>query len=321
MKFLKRLIITIGAILLALFIWGKIYYYSQPSVVSLPGIADTTRIKTDLTFLTKNCVYRNHLNIDQLNKAADYIHTQFSAISDSVTEQLYTYDTIHFRNIICSLGPKDAERIIVGAHYDVCDNFEGADDNASGVAGLLELARLLKSQALKYRIDFVAYAAEEPPFFRSKYMGSYVHAKYLLDNNIKVKGMICIEMIGYFSEEEGSQSYPFFPLRWFYGSKGNYITAVQKFENGKFGNAFVDSIKAQQVLPTRSFIGPKWLPGVDFSDHLNYWKFGYSAVMITNTAFYRNKNYHTADDAMEMLNISKMSMVIDEVYRAILKVD
>lgn len=141
-----------------------------------------------------------------------------------------------YKNIICTINPEKKERIIIGAHYDVCGNQDGADDNASGIVGLLELARQLKNLDLNYRIDFVAYTLEEPPFFGTDYMGSHIHAKYLFDNKIPVKGMICLEMIGYYRDDENSQDYPLGFLSWIYGKKGDYITVVQKYWNGKFGN-------------------------------------------------------------------------------------
>ena len=180
--------------------------------------------------------------------------------------------------------------MVVGAHYDVCGNQPGADDNASGVAGLLELARMLSDCQLKYRIDLVAFALEEPPYFRSPSMGSYIHAKSLADNQIRVKGMISLEMIGYFTEKKRTQEYPVGILKLFYGNRGNYITVVRKFSDGKFSRRFTRSFRDAK-LPVKSFQGPRFLPGIDYSDHLNYWNHGFSAVMITDTSFYRNKNY------------------------------
>ncbi len=320
MKFIKYCLLTFLFIFTSVFLWGKIYFASGPNLVTASRIADTIKIKHDLIFLTKECKNRNYENLNSLNKAADYIKAKFLDSSSRVEEQKYVYKNLEFRNIICSFGPENGERIIIGAHYDVSDEQEGADDNASGIAGLLELARNLKKVKLKYRIDLVAYSSEEPPFFRSEYMGSYIHAKSLFDNKVPVKGMICLETIGYFSEANNSQDYPAFFLKWFYGKKGNYITVVQKYGNGTFGKKIKKLMKTGQVIPTKSFSGPSWLQGVDFSDHLNYWKFGYSAVMITNTAFYRNKNYHTPNDTLETLNIGNIGLVIDELYRTIINI-
>lgn len=321
MKFIKYSLLVLIFIFTSAFLWGKIYFICEPNLVNVSRIADTVRIKQDLTYLTKDCKFRNYKNLSSLNNAANYIKARFFESTLKVEEQKYTFQNVEFKNIICSFGPEKGERIIIGAHYDVCDEQEGADDNGSGVSGLLELSRLLKDVQLKYRIDLVAYSLEEPPFFKSEYMGSYIHAKTLFDNKIPVKGMICLETIGYYTQEENSQSYPAFFLKWFYGNKGNYITIVQKYGNGSFGNEVKRGMKKGQVIPTKSFTGPAWLPGVDFSDHLNYWKFGYSAVMITNTAFYRNKNYHTANDTIETLNIGSIGLVLDELYRTITKIE
>jgi len=223
-----------------------------------------------------------------------------------------------YKNVICSFGTENKKRIIVGAHYDVCENQEGADDNATGVVGLLELSRQLKTSKLNYRIDLVAYTLEEPPYFKTEFMGSYVHAKSLLDSNIDVYGMISVEMIGYFKDEKKSQSYPIGILSLFYGNKGNYITLVKKFNTGKFARKFSKNYISSKTIRTKKFTGPKSLPGIDFSDHLNYWKFGFSALMITDTSFYRNKNYHKKSDTMETLDIYRMSKVIDGLYKTLI---
>lgn len=280
-------------------------------------VSDTLRIKRDIDSIIHTPEYRNYQNLTSLNQVADYIQHEFQSISDSVTEQKFTYLDNEYRNIICSINTNKTERIIIGAHYDVCGDQDGADDNASGVAGLLELARILKNKQLNYRIDFVAFTLEEPPAFGTKSMGSAHHAQYVFDNHIPVKGMICLEMIGYYSDKPGSQEYPLGFLSWYYGDIGNYITVVQKYGNGDFGDDLTSLMKANQVLPTESFSGPAFLTGVDFSDHRNYWNHGYSAVMITNTAFYRNKNYHEKTDTIETLDFKRLALTIDELYLAL----
>lgn len=280
--------------------------------------SDTSLIRSHLTALTKTQQFRNHENVDQLNQTADYIHTIFSLYSGNVSFQEYQVNNQTYKNVIGSFGPENAKRIVIGAHYDVCGSQEGADDNASGVAGLLELARLLKHQELNYRVDLVAYTLEEPPFFRTQFMGSYIHAKELYESKTEVMGMVSLEMIGYFKDEKHSQSYPVGVLSFFYGNKGNYITLIRKFGAGKFARQFSRKFRNTQTIRTKTFTGPSILPGVDFSDHLNYWKFGYSALMITDTAFYRNRNYHKATDTIETLDIHRMAKVVDGVFQAVI---
>ncbi len=280
-------------------------------------IADTTRIKAHLVTLTKTQAFRNFKNIDQLSITADYIKSVFSQYADSVYFQEYMVEGQVYKNVICSYGIENSKRIIVGAHYDVCGNQEGADDNASGIAGLLELSRLLKGQKLSYRIDLVAYTLEEPPYFQTENMGSYIHAKSLSDNKVDVVGMVCLEMIGYFKDHKKSQAYPIGVLSLFYGNKGNYITLVRKFGAGQFARKFSRKYKSTKAVRTKRFKGPASLQGVDFSDHLNYWGFGFSALMITDTAFYRNPNYHQSSDILETLDIYRLSKVINGVFKTL----
>lgn len=281
--------------------------------------SDTTIIKEHLIAITKTDKFRNYKNVDQFNKTADYIKNIFSLYSDSVFVQEYFVNGQIYKNIICSFGTENKKRIIVGAHYDVCGNQEGADDNVSGVVGLLELSRLLKGQKLNQRIDLVAYSLEEPPYFRTEFMGSYIHAKSLADSKTEIYGMISLEMIGYFKDKKKTQSYPIGLLSIFYGNRGNYITLVNKFGSGKFARQFSKKYKSTKIIRTKKFKGPKALPGIDFSDHLNYWKFGFSALMITDTSFYRNRNYHESTDTMETLDIYRMAKVIDGVLLALKK--
>jgi Zn-dependent M28 family amino/carboxypeptidase len=280
--------------------------------------SDTAIIRTHLVVITKTDTPRTYQNIGQLNKTADYIRTVFLLYSDSVFIQEYTVNGLVYKNVICSFGAEHLKRIIVGAHYDVCGDQEGADDNASGIVGLLELARLLKGKALNHRIDLVAYTLEEPPYFRTENMGSYVHAKSLADAKIPVYGMVSLEMIAYFKDETGSQTYPLKMLALFYGEKGNYITLVKKFGSGRFARKFSRHFFSSKSVRTKKFTAPKFVPGIDYSDHRNYWEFGFSALMLTDTSFYRNENYHRTTDTLETLDIFRMGKVIDGVYHTLL---
>lgn len=280
--------------------------------------SDTVLIKQHLTAITKTKGFRTYANLPLLNKTADYIQKEFQQYADTVFTQEYNVKGTIYKNVICSFGTNHSKRIIVGAHYDVCDNQKGADDNASGIVGLLELARLLKGQQLNYRIDLVAYSLEEPPYFRTESMGSYIHAKSLFDSKADVYGMISIEMIGYFKDAKRTQSYPLGLLKLVYGSRGNYITLVKKFGAGKFAKNFSKEFKHTRSIRTKKFVAPAALPGIDFSDHLNYWKFHFSALMITDTGFFRNKNYHEPTDTMETLDIPRMAKVIDGVFHTLI---
>jgi Zn-dependent M28 family amino/carboxypeptidase len=217
--------------------------------------------------------------------------------------------------VIALFGPQSPERVVIGAHYDGCGDTYGADDNASGVAGLLELAQLLGRETVPFQVELVAYTLEEPPFFATTGMGSHVHAKSLKEQGINLRLMISLEMIGYFSDEPGSQEFPVSPLKLLYPTKGNFISVVGHAANIFTTRKVKSAMQSASDLPVYSTNVPRMIPGVDFSDHRNYWIFGYDAIMITDTAFYRNRNYHTTGDTAEKLDYGKMAKVVDGVYK------
>ena len=215
-------------------------------------------------------------------------------------------------------GPDTKERIVDRAHYDTAGAKPGADDNASGVAGLIELAHLLSRASLPMRVELVAFPLEEPPFFRTAYMGSAIHAASLKRQGIAVRVMFSLEMIGYFSDAADSQTFPAPALKAFYPSTGNFIAVIGKFDQGLLVRRIKKAMLGASPLPVYSINAPRSIPGIDFSDHLNYWEAGYDAIMITDTAFYRNDNYHTSRDKSDTLDYKRMAMVVQGMYRAVL---
>jgi len=248
---------------------------------------------------------------------AAYIKDEFSQSTAFVSEQPYRVQDKSYRNVIARFGPESGERIIVGAHYDTAGPLPGADDNASGVAGLLELARLLGRQQPALRVELVAFSLEEPPYFRTTGMGSSVHAESLRKENVNVRAMICLEMIGYFSIAPNSQHFPAAFLSAFYPSTGNFISVVGQLGDWSLVRRTKATMRNASPLPVYSINAPSFVTGIDFSDQLNYWHAGYSAVMITDTAFYRNPNYHTAEDTEEKLDYERMAMVVEGVYATV----
>ena len=279
------------------------------------------RLYNDVKKLTAISPPRNYYNINSLNKASDYIIKEFKKLSCKVSVQKFNIENNEYKNVIASFNEKAKKRIIIGAHYDVCGNQPGADDNASGVAGLLELARMMDKYKpeLKYRIDFAAYSLEEPPFFGTDMMGSAVHAQSLHKNKADIKIMICLEMIGYFTEEEKSQEYPTILMKPFYPDKGNFIGLVGRTGRSRQLKKLKKHMKEGINIDVETLSAPSFLPGIDFSDHRNFWKYGYNAVMVTDTSFYRNKNYHEPTDTIDTLDFDKMSEVVRGVYMILLK--
>jgi Zn-dependent M28 family amino/carboxypeptidase len=268
--------------------------------------------------LSETMAPRSYRHINNLNSTANYISESLTSSGGRVTEQLFKVHGAEYKNIVAEFGPQGNEIIVIGAHYDVEGENPGADDNASGIAGLLEIARLLGKIQLKSKVILVAFTLEEPPFFGSNNMGSAVYAKSLAEAGVAVKLMIALEMIGYYSEVKGSQNYPVSLLKFYYPSTGNFITVVDQFMSTQ-AQRMKTSMNQVIDLPVYSINAPSIIPGVDFSDHRNFWRYGCPAVMVTDTAFYRNKAYHTHGDTADRLSYTKMAQVVYGVFDYVVK--
>ncbi len=265
---------------------------------------------------------RNDQHPEKLNAVADYILDQFNNAGARVEVQKFSIATAtsqdaEFRNLSGHYGPETGPRIVIGAHYDVYGDLSGADDNASGVAGLIELAKLFEQHPPTMHVELVSYPLEEPPYYSSDLMGSGFHARALKKAGVEVKLMICLEMLGYFTEKASSQKYPVQFLSLYYPSRGNFIAIASSFKYRKETLAMKKAMRGATPLPVESINAPSTLPGIDFSDHRNYWASGYPAVMITDTSFYRNPNYHKESDTPDTLDYEKMSQVVVAVFEAV----
>lgn len=277
---------------------------------------DPAALEHHVRTLSEDFHPRDFMHPENLDRAAAYIRAQFAKTKAQVREQEYEVNGRRYRNIIARFGG-DENLIVVGAHYDGCNDTPGADDNASGVAGLLELAALLDRHPTGQNIELVAYTLEEPPFFRTQEMGSARHARELTERNISPKAVVILEMIGYFSDAPWSQGYPVPLLRAFYPSRGNFIAVAGRTDQWRFMRKIKRGMLGASALPVYTISAPAALPGLDFSDHLNYWAQGWDAVMVTDTAFYRNHAYHGPDDIAPRLDYTRMSEVVVTVYEGI----
>lgn len=282
-------------------------------IINLDNLRETVEFLADLS------PPRNWAHPESLERAADYVRCAFESYGLETREQAFRADRGERRNIIATLSGGTDPRVVVGAHYDVCGDRPGADDNASAVAGLLECARILAGfeAELKHTVELVAYALEEPPFFATHEMGSYVHAKSLHEEGVEVKGMLCLEMIGYFTDQPNSQKYPLPGMGLIYPSCGNFIGVVGNFASARLVRQVKKHMKAASV-DIHSLTAPAVITGVDFSDHRSYWKFGYPAVMITDTSFYRNPHYHAITDTPDTLDYAKMGEVVKGLCYAVM---
>lgn len=286
---------------------------NKSSQLSIP----TDRLKKHVDVLSKQFHPLNYMELDNLNKCTEYIQTEFNKAGAKTEIQEFKAQNNIYKNIIARYGNKQGKKIIIGAHYDSYESTPGADDNASGVAGLIELAYLLKNQNLNINIELVAYCLEEPPFFRTEQMGSAVHAKSISKEADNIQGVIVLECIGYFNDKQGSQTFPMLLLKLFYPNRGNFIAVAGRLDQNNFIKQVKKGMKGATDLPVYSICAPAIVPGIDFSDHMNYWPYKINAVMITDTAFYRNKAYHQLNDTSETLDYNRLSKVVIAVFEMI----
>lgn len=268
------------------------------------------RLRGHVDYLAGGLGERSVRRPEALAAAADYIRDQWAAQGHEVAEQRYRALQVDCRNLeIVIHGLEHPEQIILaGAHYDTANGSPGADDNASGVAGLLELGRLLRDSAPARTIRLVAFVNEEPPFFFFGEMGSKVYARAARRRGDDIRLMLSLEMLGYYSDDPGSQGYP--PLlRHFYPDRGNFIGFVSNLGSRRQLRATVAAFRASTDFPAESLACPAFLPGIAWSDQLSFWREGYPALMVTDTAFHRNPHYHTATDTPETLNYPAMAQV------------
>ncbi len=288
-----------------------------------PITVDPFRLRTHVTALAEEFRPRDWLHPKNLDQAAGYIRSEFESAGLTVADQTYEMEGRTYRNVIASIGPDTKGRVVVGAHYDAFGELPGADDNASGVAGLIELAHRLPGINSSVRIDLVAFTLEEPMtpegdgLFRSEFGGSSVYIRSLEEQGRGVRVFLNLEMIGYFSDENGSQQFPLGLIGMFYPSMGNFITIVGRVGQGKIVRRVKGAMRSATALPVHSMSAHEIVEGVDWSDHSNFWNAGYDAVMITDTSFLRNTAYHTEGDTADRLDYERMAMVVEGVYAAV----
>jgi hypothetical protein len=302
-----------------LILWALV---RQPAVRGLPfpgkARANPRLLREHVRFLTTEVRPRSADHPENLDRTADFIAAQFRRSGARVTEQPFDAREKHFRNVLAYFGPESSTLpvMVVGAHYDAFSDtgsLPGADDNASGTAGLLELARLLGIHPPQQPVLLVAYSTEEPPFFGSESMGSAVHADALKAGGRAVAGMICLEMIGTFS---GKQTWPNALFAALYPNHSRFIAVAggwddrhlaRKVKRGIMGAGGVEAVSYSVARMT-----------ADASDQRNYWAHGWNAVVVTDTAYFRNPHYHTVHDTEEKLDYVRMASVVDGVFNAVM---
>ena len=262
---------------------------------------------------------RNVRNRPQaLGQAADWITAQFRAAGYEVGRQTYPVSGQLCRNLDAenrgTAHPQ--ELVIVGAHYDTVAGTAGANDNSSGVAAVLALARRFHSRKTQRTLRFVAFVNEEPPYFQTNQMGSRIYARQCRDRHEHVVAMLSLETIGYYRDEPGSQNYPT-PFWLLYPSTGNFIGFIGNFSSRELVRRLIESFRRHESFPSEGAALPEPFPGVGFSDQWSFWQEGYPAVMVTDTAMYRYPYYHLPQDTIEQIDFDRMARVVRGLEKAI----
>ena len=253
---------------------------------------------------------RNVWHPEAMAAAAGYIRKTLEDAGYVVNVQAFPSRGMTVSNIEAVLPGHGAtdEIIVVGAHYDSVADCPGANDNASGVAAMLELARLLAGSTLPRTVRFVAFANEEAPFFYGDEMGSNLYAARAQAQGERIEAMLSLETLGYYTDEPGTQQYPF-PFSYLYPDTGNFIGFVGNLTSRSLVRKVVGAFRASTAFPSEGVAAPSGIEGIHWSDHWSFWQAGYPAIMVTDTAPFRYPYYHTANDTPVQLDYTGLARV------------
>lgn len=277
----------------------------------------THRLQMHVERLAGDIGERNVFAPEALQRAAVYIEDEWGTMGYDVERLEYDVSGIRCANLVTTRkgSARSSEILLLGAHYDSVIGSPGANDNASGVAALLEIARMFQAVEPVLTVRFVAFVNEEPPFFWTHKQGSMVYAEAARCRGDDIRLMASLETIGCYSDQPGSQSYP--PLfRLFYPNRGNFIGIVSDFGSRPAMQRLAEAFRAQSDFPLQTVSTFRFIPGVSWSDHRSFWRHGYPAVMVTDTAFYRYRHYHAPTDTADKLAFPELAQVTLGLFEA-----
>ena len=296
---------------------GKSYRGQMPPLTA-QEIDLRDALRRDVEKLAGEIGERNVWRYRALAAAADFLEASLAKHFYDVCRHGYEVAGVTCYNIEVEIQGADRadEIVIIGAHYDTVEGSPGANDNATGAAAVLALAHLLARKKTSRTLRFVEFVNEEPPYFQSPDMGSVVYAKHCRNRGEKIVAMLSLETIGYYSDEKGSQHYPF-PFGLFYPSTGNFIGFVGNTLSAGLVRDVVASFRSHTKYPSEGGALPGIIPGIGFSDHWAFWQEGYPGVMVTDTALFRYQYYHTRDDTPDKVRYDHMAKVVAGLERVV----
>jgi hypothetical protein len=290
---------------------------SQPSRLSADEIALREELQGHVQKLAGEIGERNLSQYAALYLAAEYIEQSFVAAGLTPRRDAFDISGRACHNLEVQIAGRSPEIVLVGAHYDSVEGAPGANDNGSGVAALLSLAKRFAGRPLQKTLRFVAFVNEEPPYFQTSAMGSAVYAGRCKQRRDKIAGMLSLETIGYFSDAPRSQVYPSPGLGLFYPKTGNFIGFVSDLGSRRLLKRALRVFRQANRLPSEGAAVPSFIPGVGWSDHWAFWQNGYPAIMITDTAPFRYPHYHLSSDTPDKLDYDRFALVVSGMQKVI----
>ena len=318
---LKAILIAAGAVLVSVVAIGA-YLIRMPgkrAETLAPLTVAEQQIRTGLArhvqTLAGEIGERNMRQYHNLTLARDYIARELTQLGYEIEQQPFTAEGREVSNIIAEIPgtTRPKEIVIFGAHYDSVFGTPGANDNGSGVAAVLELARLSRGLKPARTLRFVLFVNEEPPYFQSELMGSVFYARRCKERKEDVVAMYSLETMGYYSDERNSQQYPS-ELAALYPSTGNFIAFASNVGSADLLRQTVEVFRENTTLPSEGGAAPEAIPGVGWSDHWSFWRQGYSAVMVTDTAPYRYPHYHATSDTPDKLDYDRLARCVTGLF-------
>lgn len=286
--------------------------YAAETVATPADRASAERMRAVVVHLATDIGPRDYVEREALAAARDYISASFEALGYEPTLETFVVSGTEVSNVVAERpGNGRAEEIVVvGAHYDTAPGTRGANDNGSGVAALLELARVFAEFEPERTIRFIAFTNEEPPFFDTDEMGSAVHAANADARGDDIVAMISLETMGSYSDEHGSQRYPP-PFGFFYPSEGNFVAFVGNVQSRAFIRWAVGAFRESARVPSEGAAAPGRLPGVFWSDHAPFWEYDVPALMVSDTAPFRYEHYHRWSDTPDRIDYETLAVVVE----------
>jgi Zn-dependent M28 family amino/carboxypeptidase len=290
---------------------------SKVAPLSPDQVALREELRADVQKLAGEIGERNMQRYPQLNGAADFIENSFSSAGLQPRRDTYELYQRPCHNIEAEIPGTRPEILLIGAHYDSVFGSPGANDNGSGVAAMLALARRFARKSAQHTLRFVAFVNEEPPYFLSNEMGSFIYAGRCKARGDKISAMISLETIGYFSDQPHSQTYPSPGLGLFYPTVGNFIGFVANVPSRTLLRRSIALFRKHAGIPSEGAALPSFIPGVSWSDQWSFWQHGYPGIMITDTAPFRYPHYHSASDTPDKLDYDRFALVVSGMEKVI----